>query len=478
MFDGWIRDHARWTPRAGAATTPGREASYAVFDADVDRMGTAIASLGIAPGCGLVSLAIHAPYLQLVALAALARLGVASSTAADHAAPLRLSDRAQPPRPGLLLLDAAWLAAMFAAEPRPLPRLDLDPDAPLRVLQSSGTTGAPHRVALSPRRIAADAMTALRIYGAGRQGAWIPLTGLDSLLGFSLTVLGWAQGARIANGQSAAALPAFMEGAREGVIGLTPVKLRALLGDLPPGFQPLPQWRLIVAGSALPHALAHEAALRLTPDVRQQYGATESSQIAAGPIPRDGETPGLVGPTPAGAVVEVVDEAGRPVPDGQSGEFRVRGSRTAASYVDEPAATAERFQGGWFHTRDQGMRLPPGHPHAGSLVVEGRIDERMIVDGAKFMPAGLEDAALACPGVSDAAAFAVPGEAGLDVCWLAVATQPGFDRGQLAPHLAAYPGLPPPRFAWIDEIPRNAMGKVERSKLREAVIAATRPGGG
>jgi hypothetical protein len=52
--------------------------------------------------------------------------------------------------------------------------------------------------------------------------------------------------------------------------------------------------------------------------------------------------------------------------------------------------------------------------------------------------------------------------------------EPGFDRDGLPAHLAGYPGLPDHRFAWIDEIPRNAMGKPERAQLREAVLAATR----
>jgi acyl-coenzyme A synthetase/AMP-(fatty) acid ligase len=132
-------------------------------------------------------------------------------------------------------------------------------------------------------------------------------------------------------------------------------------------------------------------------------------------------------------------------------------------------ASAERFQDGWFLTRDVGRRLPDGR-----IVLEGRLDDRMIVDGVKFMPQTLESAALACAGVSDCAAFAVPDGEGIDRCWLAVAAVPGFDRDALAAHLQDYPGLPPRRFAWIEEIPRNAMGKVDRKLLRDAVLAATR----
>jgi acyl-coenzyme A synthetase/AMP-(fatty) acid ligase len=66
----------------------------------------------------------------------------------------------------------------------------------------------------------------------------------------------------------------------------------------------------------------------------------------------------------------------------------------------------------------------------------------------------------------------VPDAQGLDQCWLAVVAAPDFERDSLARHLTGYGGLPANRFAWIDEIPRNAMGKVERAKLRDALMAA------
>ena len=255
---------------------------------------------------------------------------------------------------------------------------------------------------------------------------------------------------------------------------MTPILLRGLLGVLPHGFTPRPGWRLQVGGSALPASLAREAALRITPDVWIGYGATESSRIAAAPAISVQDVPGAVGVAPAGAVVEIVDEAGRPLPDGESGELRVRSWRTADGYLDDPAATAARFRDGWYHTGDIARRVPAGHPLAGRLVIEGRLDERMNLGGRKFMPQVLEGPALECPGVLDAAAFAVPAPDGLDQCWLAVSAGPGFDRDSLAPHLANYPGLPKNRFAWVEAIPRNAMGKVERTRLRDALIAARR----
>lgn len=472
LFDGPIRDHAHWTPRAPAVVLPDRTISYAQFNADIDHVGAVVADLGIVQGCGVVALSIRSAYLQYVALAALARLGVPSSPHADLAADLRLTEQSDLTGPGVVRLDPDILHRNRQCARPPLPILDTAPDALLRVLLSSGTTAAPRRVPFSYRRIDANTLANLRVYGAGKRGLWIPLTGMDSLLGFSMIVLGWNQGAAMANGLPMSSMADTLDAHREGVIGTTPAKLRDLLSSLPSDFQASPGWRVVAAGATLPTPVAREAALRLTPDVRRQYGATESCQIAAGFALHGPDIPGLVGVTPAGAQLKIVDLAGLEVPDGISGEICVRGERTAPGYLDDPAATAQRFREGWFLTGDIGRRL-----HDSTIVVEGRIDDRMTLASGKFMPGLLEAPALECPGVIDCAAVAVPGPDGIDQCWLAVVTVPDFNRDSLANHLAAYPGLPENRFAWTDEIPRNPMGKTDRPKLRDALLAALDAGG-
>ena len=256
---------------------------------------------------------------------------------------------------------------------------------------------------------------------------------------------------------------------------MTPGHLRQLLQALPPGFALNPGWRIGVAGAPLPPPLAREAMARITPDLRIIYGSTECSLLAYGHAGDLEAEPGVVGATPSGAVLEIVGDDGRPLPHGQSGEVRITSERMTVGYLGDPEASAERFRDGWFHTRDVGRRLPDGR-----LVLEGRADDRLnLAGGVKFMPQALETAAMACPGVVDCAAFAAP-EAGrpdgLDQCWLAVVVPPGFDRETLADHLKGRRGLPPLRFAWIDEIPRNAMGKIERGKLRDLLLTALAQG--
>ncbi len=257
-----------------------------------------MAELGIRPGCGVVCLAVGQSYLAYVALAALARLGVPASPPADTAADLCLTDHGDPPeRRGLIQLTPAWVATMFSAEPIPLPALELDLDATGRVMLSSGTTGQPHRIAVSWRRLETRALTNLRLYGAGKLGTWFPMTGADSLLGFSQIMLAWAVGAAVGGGIEIAALPGRLEALPDGVVGMTPIQLTALLAALPPAFQNKPGWRLVIGGSILPPSVAREAAQRITPDVRNVYGATEANQIGSGPVWDTVDEPGCAGET-------------------------------------------------------------------------------------------------------------------------------------------------------------------------------------
>ena len=435
----------------------------------MNRCAGVLDELGILPG-QVVSVALSAPYIQLVATAALARLGVASSPAGDWGADLRLSDAATPPADlPACRIDEAWLRAMYARDPRPMPPRSLDPLALGRVMLSSGTTGRPRRVGYTWRRIEHGNHLSLRSYGGGRLGAWVPLVGVDAMMGLTMAMCGWAVGAAVTASFEADDLPHWLERLGSGIVAMTPIQLRRVLDALPTGFRPLPGWRLMVGGSLLPPETAQEARARITPDIRTLYGSTEGGNGGLGLASGLDDAPGQVGITPSGAIAAIVDEERRPVPEGESGEVRIRGPRVIQGYLGDPQATAERFQDGWYLTGDIGHRLPDGR-----LVLEGRRDDRMNLGGLKIMPAVLEAAALSCPGVQDCAAFAVPDDTGLDTCWLAVTAAPDFDSEALSRHLARQGGLPAPRYAWIQQIPRNAMGKVERNVLRDAVLAATR----
>src|SRR4051794_26287046 len=125
MFDGYIRDHARWTPRATAVLTPQLSVPYARFDADIDRFAAALSGLGVGPDTGVVSVCLDDPYLTCLATVALARLRIASAPFNDPGAAIRLIQRegagGDSPGPRLVMLTPDWIAAMRSAEAWPLP---------------------------------------------------------------------------------------------------------------------------------------------------------------------------------------------------------------------------------------------------------------------------------------------------------------------------------------------------------------------
>ena len=82
----------------------------------------------------------------------------------------------------------------------------------------------------------------------------------------------------------------------------------------------------------------------------------------------------------------------------------------------------------------------------------------------KFLPRTLEDAVLACKGVRDVAAFAVPSVSGVPTPWLAIVRDEDLDEGQIADALRNL-NLPPIHLGWVKEIPRNDRGKVQRDRL-------------
>ena len=467
MFDDYLRFRAGIQPRSPAVITLARTFSFAELDADVTRMAAGLAELGVSPASGVVAIGLGDAYHELLALMALARLRVASSPGHDAKADLRLADVADGSGPQPLHLPQAWFDATLAAEPRLMTPPAVSPDQIGRVLMSSGTTQTPRRVGLTWRMVDANIRNGTITWCAGKTGRWMPLTGLDSMMGLGLVLAAWAVGATVVVGQPFGRLPETLERLQPDLIAFTPNYLRNLLQQLPAGFRSQPNLRLVVGGSILPKALAQEARLRLTPDVQIAYGSTECSAMAHADAALLDAIPGATGYPGPDVRVEILDPNGEPVAPGEAGEVRIVCPRAAQGYIDDPAASAVSFRYGGFYPGDIGRIAPDG-----LLVLEGRADDRMNLGGRKFMPNILEEAALVCAGVGDAAAFAAPGEGGLDQCWLAVVQGVGFDRARLVAHLKSYgAALPSVRFAWIEEIPRNAMGKIERNRLRSEAMA-------
>lgn len=197
--------------------------------------------------------------------------------------------------------------------------------------------------------------------------------------------------------------------------------------------------------------------------VIEAYGMTEAShQIASNPLSGRCKA-GSVG-KPAGAEVAVIDRAGRLLSTGETGEIVVRGRGVMSGYENNPDANAGAFVDGWFRTGDEGRFDTDGY-----LYVTGRIKDIINRGGEKISPREIDEALLEHDDLADAVVFAVPHPTlGQDLA-AAVVLRKGAATGEsalrqfLLGRLA--PSKVPSRIVFVNAIPKQATGKVQRASL-------------
>jgi long-chain acyl-CoA synthetase len=213
---------------------------------------------------------------------------------------------------------------------------------------------------------------------------------------------------------------------------------------------------------------------RLCPNARivNMYGCTENApRISYKWLPDDFGEDRLVWPVGkpvAGTEIAILDEAGEPVSDGETGEIAIRGTSLMRGYVGLPQAMPDRMRGSWFLTRDLGFI-----DAAGDLVLSGRADNVILVGHEKVSPeevealllevAGIEDAAVGP--VEDASLFEIP--VALLVLSAPLAEVEAAARKGLSKEVTR--AKVPRRFFAVDAIPRTPYGKVDRVMLRQRI---------
>jgi malonyl-CoA/methylmalonyl-CoA synthetase len=166
--------------------------------------------------------------------------------------------------------------------------------------------------------------------------------------------------------------------------------------------------------------------------------------------------------------VRVVDDQGEPLPAGEIGQLQVQGPNVFKGYWRMPEKNAEEFTAdGWFRTGDVG-RFDEG----GYLSIVGRSKDLIITGGYNVYPAEIETLLNELPGVAESAVVGVPhpdfGEAVVAV----VVARPGAPAPAAADLIAAVKGRianfkVPKRLFVVPDLPRNAMGKVQKNLLRD-----------
>jgi long-chain acyl-CoA synthetase len=199
--------------------------------------------------------------------------------------------------------------------------------------------------------------------------------------------------------------------------------------------------------------------------VRQLYGSTETGVMTINVDPDPVATSASVGTPAPGVRVEVRDDDGASLPQGEEGEIAVSGPAIARGYADNEELTRETFRDGWYRTGDL------GHVDAdGRVFITGRKKLFIEVAGHKVDPVEVEDVLAAHPKVREAVVVGVRGRTeGEEIVKAAIVAVDGCDqRDVLAFCRDRLANFKVPQIVeFRDEIPKSPLGKILRKYLIE-----------
>src|SRR5438874_5029706 len=438
--------------------------------AQAERVAGGLAALGIKPG-ERVGLYAASTLDWVIAYLGLQRAGAVlvpmnpdyhSAEAAhiinDSEPALVIADAQRAPVVAQLGKRVIALEKLPEGPPPDMPKLS--PESPAAIMYTSGTTGRPKGAVIDHGGFLAQGRGAVEVWrwtARAILGHALPL--------FHVHGLGMGLHGTLLSGSSATLVP-FSPSAVVAELTREDDARGTMLFGVPSMYQRLCDWleghptdlrhvRVFVSGSApLPPALFERCAKLLGQPPIERYGITEGGIVVTNPY--DGpRQPGRVGYPFPGVEVKL----------GEAGEVLLKGGQVFQSYWRNPQATEEAFTpDGFFRTGDVGEI---GEDL--TLAIRGRIKELIITGGFNVYPREVELVLEAHPAVHEVAVAGVPSERwGEEVTAFVVpsGSQPLVESDLIAfaqERLASYKC--PKRVVKIDTLPRNAMGKVQRSVL-------------
>jgi O-succinylbenzoic acid--CoA ligase len=493
-------------PGRDAIVFEGRRTAWAVLDEAAGRLAAALATRGLAAGERVVMLLSNRPEFVVTLLAVLRLGAIAVPVSIREQAPglayvlgqcgaaaivfddeladrLPATDAAGPLRLRLAASEAAALAA--------------GPQAPLReaapvheedtavILYTSGTTGRPKGAMLSHVGIVHSAMhyaLHMRLGPDERSALAVPASHVTGLVAMIATM--WqVGGALVVIPQFKA--PEFLAlAARERITHTILVPAMYALCLLQPDFgrHDLSAWRIgCYGGAPMPRSTIEALAAKLPGMIPMNcYGSTETTSPAtAMPIGEQAVHLDSVGRPVECCDIVVVDDQGREVPPGETGELLIGGPMVVRGYWDNPEATASGFVGGYWRSGDLGSIDADGY-----VRVFDRKKDMINRGGYKIWSVEVENTLVGFPGVVEAAAVGVPcpvlGErvhafVHMDAAARSAAGEPSAlaeaMRAFCAERLADY--KVPETIGLRDEpLPRNANGKLLKREMRGWIAPA------
>jgi fatty-acyl-CoA synthase len=468
MIDRFIVERARLAPKRVAIEAGGREWTYAELDARSDELARSLE-----PG-SRVSTLTGSSAEHVALLFACAKAGAILHPISWRLAPAEIAYQVDDAEPAVFLAEDEHRplaeAALELAAVRPaleLPRRAAttrapEPDDPLLLIYTSGTTGKPKGALLTHANCFWTNLSFDLATGLSADDVVLQVLPQFHCGGWNVQpLLAWWKGARVVieRGFNAARALELIEQRR--VTTMMGVPANYLFMAQEPAFAAtdLSSLRLAVVGGArMPVPLLDNWAERGV-EIVQGYGLTEAAPNVLCLPPEDAR--------------RKAGSAGRPYPYvecrlSEEGELLVRGPNVFPGYWRNPEATAAAFRDGWLKTGDLAER-----DDEGDYWIRGRLKELVVSGGENVYPAEIEAVLADHPGVVEAAVIGVPDERWGEVCAAFVVLRAPVGDDELAEHcrtrLARF--KVPKSFHVVDELPRNSLGKVVKSELRQGVTA-------
>jgi long-chain acyl-CoA synthetase len=346
-------------------------------------------------------------------------------------------------------------------------------------LYTGGTTGRGKGVRITHRNIVANAMQLSHIMAVREQDSYLHVSPMFHSTDLKATALTMHGGSHVYIPEFTPAL--VLESIeRFGItIGsLVPTMIIRILQDAAFGRHDISTLRIISYGTSPMAAEWIRKTMDAFPGVAMQqvYGLTETAPVLcildehAHARALDGR-PELLragGRPVAGVDLRILGEDGREVPAGESGEIVIRGPQVCRGYHARPRENAESFRHGWFHTGDIGRVDAEGF-----LYVLDRKKDMVITGGENVYTSEVEAAIYQHPGVHEVAVVGMPDERfGEALCAVIVpAAGVVLTPEAIIEHCRGRIGgyKIPRRVAFVEALPKSAMGKTLKQELRRAV---------
>ena len=365
--------------------------------------------------------------------------------------------------------------ALLRPDTEPRPWDDVDEDATATINYTSGTTARPKGVQMTHRNIWVNAVTFGMHMQVSDRDVYLHTLPMFHCNGWGLPYTMAGLGARQHALRKVDGAEILRRVQQHGVTMMAgaPAVWNAVLDAAATWEGEVPgrdRVRLVVAGAPPPSRTVARIADELGWEFNQIYGLTETAPLLTINRPR-AEYDGL----PAEERARALSRAGVPalgtrIRVSESGEVLARGNTVLAGYWENPDASAEALDGGWFHTGDGGTM-----DDAGYVTISDRKKDVIITGGENVSSIEVEDVLFSHPAVAEVAVIGVPDDTWGEMVTALVVLAEGAQvtEAELIAHcrsrMAGF--KTPKRVEFRDGIPRTATGKIQKFKLRESFWA-------